>query len=80
MRTITENIIELNANYNYLGEDLVLLESVLQASQRENDFPREYVTASLTRVTDYIQQHTEAINQLSEYLSTAPKGFSRVHQ
>ena len=80
MTTFTEQIIELNANYNYLGEDLVLLESVLQASQQENDFPREYIASSLTRVTDYIQQHTEAINQLSEYLSTAPKGFPQALQ
>lgn len=80
MTSLTEQIIELNANYNELGEDLVLLESVLQADQRENAFPREYVASSLARVTDYIQQHTEAINQMAEYLSTTPKGFATPHQ
>ena len=72
MTTFTEQIIELNINFNCLGEDLVLLESVLQASQRENDFPEEYVASSLTRITDYIQQHIEAISQLAQYLILPP--------
>ena len=69
MNTLADQIIELNANYNDLGEDLVLLEAVLQADRTENDFPREYIAASLIRVNDYIHQHTEAINQLSEYFT-----------
>ena len=72
MTTVLEQIIELNANYNYLGEDLVLLESVLQAVHTENDFPHEFVASSLIRVTDYIQQHTSAINQLSQFLVLPP--------
>lgn len=72
MTALAEQIIELNANYNYLGEDLVLLESVLQAIQRENDFPEELAASSLTRVTDYIQQHTGTINQMAEYLISLP--------
>lgn len=75
MLTQTEQIIELNINYNCLGEDLVLLESVLQTAQTENDFPKEFVASSLTRVTDYIQQHTKAIDQLSQFLSSPSKAF-----
>lgn len=75
MLTQTEQIIELNINYNCLGEDLVLLESVLQTAQTENDFPKEFVVSSLTRVTDYIRQHTKAIDQLSQFLSSPSKAF-----
>ena len=74
MLTQTEQIIELNSNYNELGEDLVLLEAILQASCKENDFPGEYVASSLTRIGDYIQQHIEAIHQLAGFLTSAPKG------
>lgn len=77
MTSLTDQLIELNANYNYLGEDLVMLESVLQAAQRENDFPEDLVVSSLTRVNDYIHQHTGEINQMAEYLHTAPKGFQQ---
>ncbi len=75
MITLAEQIIELNTNYNCLGEDLVLLESVLQASQKENDFPREFVASSLLRTADYIQQHTKAIDQLAQYLSSPSTAF-----
>lgn len=68
MKELSEQIVELNNNYNCLGEDLVLLESVLQAAQAENDFPKEFVDSSLTRITYYIQQHTEEINQLTQFL------------
>lgn len=34
-----ERIAELNRNFNDLGEDLVLLEAVLQASLGETEFP-----------------------------------------
>lgn len=80
MSILTQQIIELNQNYNDLGEDLVLLESVLLASRGEHDFPGEYILSSLTRVTDYIQQHTEEINHLAEYLCAAPKGFPKSFQ
>ena len=69
MNRLFEQIIELNENYNELGEDLLLLESVLQASEKENCFPKGYVTSSLRRINDYIQQHTKAINQMSEFLA-----------
>lgn len=75
MLTQTEQIIELNINYNCLGEDLVLLESVLQAAQTENNFPKEFVASSLTRVNDYIRQHTEAIDQLAQFLTVPSKAF-----
>lgn len=75
MNLLTEQIIELNSNYNELGEDLVLLESVLQAAQTENGFPKEFVASSLTRVTDYIRQHTEAIDQLAQFLTFPSKAF-----
>lgn len=72
MNPFTEQIAELNINYNCLGEDLVMLEAVLQADPKEAGFPEEFSASSLTRINDYIQQHTEAINQLSEYLAAAP--------
>ena len=69
MNTLSEQIMELNANYNELGEDLLLLESLLQSAPKESAFPREYVSSSLIRINDYIQQHTKAINHMSEYLT-----------
>lgn len=75
MNTLSEQIIELNSNYNELGEDLLLLEAVLQSDPKERDFPREYVSSSLARINDYIQQHTEAINQLSQFLTLPSTAF-----
>lgn len=75
MHTQKEQLVELNITYNCLGEDLVLLESVLQAARTENDFPKEFVDSSLTRITDYIQQHTEAIDQLAQFLILPTKVF-----
>ena len=69
MNQITEQIAELNQTYSDLGEDLVLLVSVLQAVRRGSDFPPGAVTSSLSRVADYIEQHTGAIKALSRYLT-----------
>ena len=63
-----EQLTELYENYNDLGEDLIMLEAVLQASQTKNDAPQEYVSGSLIRIFDYIRQHTEAIHQLARFL------------
>ena len=60
-----ERIAELNRNFNDLGEDLVLLEAVLQASLGETEFPEEYITSSLCRMVEYVDQHTEDICQLA---------------
>ena len=68
MSPCKEQLIELYENYNDLGEDLVMLEAVLQASQTKNDSPQEYVSGSLIRISDYIQQHTKAIDHLARSL------------
>lgn len=67
-----ELIAELNENFNSLGEDLVLLESVLQAGGGETAFPGEYIASSLRRAADYVDQHTQAIHQLTRYLAGKP--------
>ena len=66
-----ERIAELNRNFNYLGEDLVLLEAVLQASLGETEFPEEYITSSLCRMVEYVDQHTEDICQLARQLANS---------
>lgn len=63
-----ELIIELNQNFNDLGEDLILLESVLKAGQEDTGFPGEYIASSLARTADYVEQHTEAISQIARFL------------
>lgn len=75
-----EQLTELHQNYNDLGEDLLLLESVLLAAESETSFPEEYVASSLCRMGDYIRQHTSEINQLSHILSArrAPAHFPRM--
>ena len=68
MKQLTEQIIELRQNYNELGEDLVLLESVVTALQTGCEFPAEYVDSSLKRIIDYIRQHTGELRNISEFL------------
>ena len=66
-----ERIAKLNRNFNDLGEDLVLLEAVLQASLGETEFPEEYITSSLCRMVEYVDQHTEDICQLARQLANS---------
>ena len=66
-----ERIAELNRNFKDLGEDLVLLEAVLQASLGETEFPEEYITSSLCRMVEYVDQHTEDICQLARQLANS---------
>ena len=66
-----ERIAELNRNFNDLGEDLVLLEAVLQASLGETEFPEEYITSSLCRMVEYVDHHTEDICQLARQLANS---------
>ena len=68
MDKIREQIVELNQNYNDLGEDLVLLESVILAVQDENDFPQEYIVSSPKRMQECIKQHTGDIRFFAELL------------
>ena len=78
MNKMKEQIIELNQNYNDLGEDLVLFEAVVLAVQGENDFPEEYVASGLNRMLECIKQHTGDIRFFAELLqkeaSPAPGG------
>lgn len=73
MNTMIDLITELNQNFNDLGEDLVLLESVLRAEQGETGFPWEYIASSLSRTADYVDQHTGAIRQLTRFLAEGPR-------
>ena len=67
-QSIQEQITELNRNYNDLGEDLLLMESVMIASCCENEFPPEYITSSLCRVMDYTEQHLKEVRNLAKSL------------
>ena len=66
MDSLSEKIIELKQNYSSLGEDLVLLEALVEAACRENDFPEESIESAAYRMADYVEQHTEAIDQLAK--------------
>lgn len=68
MNQITDQIIELRQSYNDLGEDLMLLESVVTAVQAGCEFPEECVASGLKRVVDYIRQHTGEVEKTSHIL------------
>jgi len=69
---IRDYITELNQNYNDLGEDLLMLEAVLAASEEKTEFPREYISSSLKRIRDYTCQHTRDIERLTQFLIAPP--------
>ena len=69
MNALMGQIEELNENFNELGEDLVLLESVAIAVQVGYPFPKEFVESEVKRVMDYIRQHLEDVRNLSGGLS-----------
>lgn len=72
MDALSEKILELNQNYNDLGEDLVLLEALVEAACRENEFPEDCIESASHRMADYIEQHAEAINQLAKSIIGKP--------
>ena len=65
-QTLQEQITELNRNCNDLGEDLLLIESVIIACHCENEFPPDYITSSLHRMMSYTEQHLEDIQYLTD--------------
>ena len=65
MNALMGQIEELNENFNELGEDLVLLESVAIAVQVGYPFPKEFVESEVKRVIDYIRQHLVDVRNLS---------------
>ncbi|MBD5168728.1 MAG: hypothetical protein HDT20_01135 [Oscillibacter sp.] len=71
MNTIQDQITELNQSYNNLGEDLVLMESVMIAMEHENEFPTEYIASSLRRTMDYTEQHLKDVQHIAESLLRA---------
>ena len=79
-----EYIVELNQNYNDLGEDLLMLEAILLALDKETGFPGEYIASSLKRIQDYTRQHIQEIDLLSNSLihtaDTASPYFPRMAQ
>ena len=66
MNTIQDQITEFNQSYNNLGEDLVLMESVMIAMKHENEFPTEYIASSLRRTMDYTEQHLKDVQHIAE--------------
>ena len=69
---LTEYISELNQNYNDLGEDLLMLEAILLAPEKEMSFPDEFLESSLQRIRDYARQHTKEIDLLTGRLAARP--------
>lgn len=65
MSTLSEQIQDINTNFNDLGTDLVLLEALLQAIQGEHDFPEEYVESGLKWMEDAVLQHTGDLHNLT---------------
>ena len=72
MDALSEKIMELNQNYNDLGEDLVLLDALVEAACRDNEFPEDCIESASHRMADYIEQHAEAINQLAKSIIGKP--------
>ena len=60
---------EINQSYYDLGEDLLMLESLLLMPEGDTDFSEECAASSRKRVRDYAAQHIEEINQLIRYVS-----------
>ncbi len=77
MDALSEKILELNQNYNDLGEDLVLLEALVEAACRDNEFPEDCIESASHRMADYIEQHAEAINQLAKSIIGTPAGSAK---
>ena len=75
-----EYIEELNQNYYNLGEDLLMLEAILLVSEKEAEFPGEYIASSLERIQDYTRQHIHEIDLLSNCLIHAPTRPSPIEQ
>lgn len=63
-----DRMTELNQIYNELGEDLLLMESVIIASRLWDEFPPEYIASGLRRVADYTDQHLADIRCLTGFL------------
>ena len=57
MNALMGQIEELNENFNELGEDLVLLESVAIAVQVGYPFPKEFVESGVKRVMEIGRAH-----------------------
>ena len=66
MSKLMVQIDELNANFNELGEDIVMLEALVIASHTGYKFPEEYIELGLKRIGDYIHQHLGDIQHISQ--------------
>ena len=80
---VREYIEELNRNYNSLGEDLLMFESLLTV--REGEKLEGCAAAALKRVQGYTVQHMEEIDLLTHCLvregtGTAPQGWTKTTQ
>ena len=70
-KSTREYIREINQSYYDLGEDLLMLESLLLMPEEETDFSEEYVASSTKRLRDYALQHMEEIDQLTGFAASA---------
>lgn len=62
---------EINQSYYDLGEDLLMLESLLLMPEGETGFSEECAASSRQRVRDYALQHMKEIDQLMSYAAGA---------
>ena len=72
MNCMIEQIVELYEIYNYLGEDLVLLDAMATVKRAGHPLPDEYVASCSQRLLDYIEQHTGEIQHLARYVCKSP--------
>lgn len=69
---IRKYIEEINQSYYDLGEDLLMLESLLLTPEGETCLLGKYAASSRERLRDYALQHMEEIDQLVSYAASAP--------
>lgn len=65
MTNLSETICEINENFEDLGADLVLLESLLFSIDEKRSIPERYVGPGMKRLRESIQQHANDIIYLS---------------
>lgn len=74
MTNLSETICEINENFEDLGADLVLLESLLFSIDEKRSIPERYVGPGMKRLRESIQQHANDIIYLSRLaIDAAPE-------
>lgn len=78
MSRLTEQIFEINENFNDIGADLVLLEALLREIEEGRNFPIEFIELGLKRLGEFLSQHTGDITYLSGLLIEEASQHCRV--